>query len=88
MTVIYPFMYQSKDWVLFWVIYYNWSCSNPVLDQAIKNGIILPKGHGDLIDRNKLNPDVLHDWNGLCVPDDEYSEKCIRSAEVLVPADK
>ena len=66
----------------------NWSCSNPVLDQAIKNGIILPKGHGDLIDRNKLKPDVLHDWNGLCVPDDDYSEKCIRSAEVLVPADK
>lgn len=28
----------------------NWSLSNPVLDQAIKNGIVLPKGHGDLQD--------------------------------------
>lgn len=66
----------------------NWSCSNPVLDQAIKNGIVLPKGHGDLIDRNKLKPDVFHDWDGLYVPNDDYSEKCIRNAEVVVPADK
>lgn len=43
--------------------------------------------HGDLIDRDALEPDIFHDWNGYKVPDDDYSEKCICNAPVVIEAE-
>lgn len=59
---------------------------------SIRNGIVLPKGHGDLIDRSKLEPDCyeleIHDG------DDWRNEYCgvslmqiEQDTEVIVKAD-
>jgi hypothetical protein len=48
----------------------------------------LPVSHGDLIDRDALEPDIFHDWNGYKVPNDDYSYKCIRNAPVVLEAEK
>jgi len=50
---------------------------------AIKNGIPLPKGHGDLIDRNELAVDYTSsDWN------DYVSVEQIKNAKAIVEAYK
>lgn len=49
--------------------------------------VVLPP-HGDLIDRSKLHPDIYHDWNGFCVPEDDYSAKCIKNAPTVLEASK
>lgn len=55
---------------------------------AIKNGTLLPKGHGDLIDRNSIQEIILEDdlsqliWNG----DDQVN--CELYAPTIIPADK
>jgi len=65
--------------------YVSWF--NGTLVMAIKNGIPLPKGHGDLIDRSKLETtDVSPEpWYS---PMWAYSEWMIDDAEVVIPADK
>lgn len=54
---------------------------------AITNGKILPKGHGDLIDRSKLTPTDLapEPWYSPMIG---YEEWMIDDAEVVIPADK
>jgi len=58
---------------------------NLKLVKAVKNGKPLPKGHGPLIDVNKLEPDTEWDY----YEDDfiSYSRNQIESAEVVVEAD-
>ena len=53
------------------------SSVNDACLKAIKNGIVLPKGHGDLIDRSKLR------WL-----EDIYLSEEIKNAPVVVKADK
>ena len=48
----------------------------------------VPELHGDLIDRDALVPDICHDWNGFCVPDDDYSAKCIANAPIVIEAER
>lgn len=47
----------------------------------------LPEKHGRLIDADALVPDICHDWNGWCVPPDDYSEECIRKAPTVIKAE-
>ena len=47
----------------------------------------LPEKHGRLIDADALVPDICHDWNGWCVPPDDYSEECIRKAPTVIEAE-
>ena len=56
-------------------------------EQRIVDGTPLPKGHGDLIDRSKLETtDVSPEpWYS---PMWAYSEWMIDDAEVVIPADK
>ena len=56
------------------------------LIQGIKNGISLPKGHGDLIDRNELISDAV--WDDR--EEDFIAVSCnqIEDAEVIVKADE
>lgn len=58
----------------------NLFCGSTTLCNAIKNGTPLPKGHGDLIDRNKLNRKDINCAN--------FPTNFIDMAEVIIPADK
>lgn len=60
-----------------------------VFAQAIKDGVILPKGHGDLIDRNDLFITTIttDDYNGNEVIDVVLKED-VDSAQTIIEADK
>lgn len=65
---------------------YQLACKHPdvlisVYAQAIKNGTPLPKGHGDLIDRQELINNGIN--KGFC---DWYDE--IKMADAIIEADK
>lgn len=61
----------------------NGSEASQIVLDAVKNGISLPKGHGDLIDRNELTVDhTSYDW------DDYVSVEQIKNAKVVVAAEK
>lgn len=53
---------------------------------AIKNGTPLPKGHGRLIDADKLELDA--DWNDYYDGYIAYSESMIKYAPTIIEADK
>lgn len=53
---------------------------NEVVTYALKNGIPLPKGHGRLIDANKLLKQPLDTAN--------YPSNYVRIAETIIEADK
>lgn len=56
--------------------------------QIVKNGIPLPKGHGDLIDRNKIEYlKTIHDlkWNKITAS--ECATKIKYSAPTIIEAD-
>lgn len=57
---------------------------------AIKNGIVLPKGHGDLIDRDALRENMNGACMGVMAGSDDYDAplKTLNSATVVVEADK
>lgn len=57
-----------------------------IIRQAIKNGTPLPKGHGDLIDADKLEPDT--EWNDYEDGFISYSRNQIKCANAIVEADK
>lgn len=62
---------------------------NEVVTHAIKNGTPLPKGHGELIDRSKLEYlKTAHDirWYGMDAL--EGAKKIINSAPTIIEADK
>lgn len=58
----------------------NGSIACKVILDAVKNGTVLPKGHGDLVERKCKNK-ICRD----CV----YEDVCYRlDASVIIPADK
>lgn len=66
----------------------------PTVEAAWKQGkpdwcplIEVSEPHGDLIDRDALEADILPDWNGVCVPDNAYSEKLIYNAPTIIEAE-
>ncbi len=54
--------------------------------KAIRNGTVLPKGHGDLIDRDKLEKDT--EWSEYEDEFISYSHRQIFNEPVVIPADK
>lgn len=57
-----------------------------ILTIAVKYGIPLPKGHGDLIDRDSLELDS--DWSDYYDGFSAYSESQVRLAPIIIEADK
>lgn len=59
---------------------------------AIMNGTPLPKGHGRLIDADKLHQDIFDDdcwqFSGGISPNEGYSWKQVQNAPTIVEADK
>lgn len=53
---------------------------------AIRQGTVLPKGHGDLIDRSKLEKDT--DWSDRHDEYMAYSQEQVGWADAVIPADK
>ena len=57
------------------------------LELAVANGIPLPKGHGDLIDRDTLNLDyevsMADDWKTA-----HEIANCVKYAPTVIPANK
>lgn len=49
--------------------------------------IEIPKPHGRLIDADALKPDILPEWDGIRVPDNSYSLKCVRNAPTVIEAE-
>ena len=62
------------------------NCGMVNLNSAIANGIPLPKGHGDLIDRDKLEKDT--EWDEYEDGFISYSHGQIFSEPIVIPADK
>lgn len=58
-----------------------------VLDvlNGVVNGTPLPKGHGDLIDRDELKGDTEYDEEGVPYA---YSMRQVWNAPVVIPSDK
>lgn len=48
----------------------------------------VPEPHGRLIDADALEPDILPEWDGVHVPDDGYSLKCVRNAPTIIEAEE
>ena len=59
-----------------------------LFENLLKNGTLLPKGHGDLIDRDDLLADAYHidDWAGNEV--DLVDVKTVEMAGAIIEADK
>lgn len=65
----------------------NWSVtySGKKIRDIVMNGIPLPEGHGDLIDRSTLEPDTeWSDWDDGWI---SYSYGQIVDADVVIKAD-
>ncbi len=58
-----------------------------IVSKALLDGIILPKGHGDLIDRNDLLADsyCIDDWSGNEV--NIVDVETIKMADAIIKAD-
>lgn len=54
--------------------------------EGVINGTPLPKGHGDLIDRDSLVLDC--DWSDYYDGFSAYSESQVRLAPIIIEADK
>ena len=56
---------------------------------AVRNGIPLPKGHGDLIDRSKILPymESRFDMQDLYLPT-HFKDFVIDELQIVVPADE
>lgn len=65
-------------------------CLSTKLYEVIKNGTLLPKGHGRLIDVSKLNQDIFDDnswqYSGDS-PNEGYSLRQIKNADTIIEAD-
>lgn len=61
-------------------------CYSDKLDMVIYDGTPLPKGHGDLIDRDSLELDS--DWSEYYDGFSAYSESQVRLASTIIEADK
>jgi len=60
----------------------------PTLEQVIAHGRLLPKGHGDLIDRDDLLADsyCIDDWSGNEV--NIVDVMTVKMADAIIEADK
>jgi len=55
---------------------------------AIRSGILLPKGHGDIIDRNKIEyMKAIHDMKWGKITAKECATKIRNSAPTIIEAD-
>lgn len=61
-------------------------CDIDEFEKALDRCIILPKGHGDLIDRGELEVDA--EWNDYSDWFISYSYEQIANAPIIIPADK
>ena len=62
------------------------ACSKECMLHAIKNGTVLPKGHGDLIDRDLLHTNYI--GTELGTDCEAYLAPTVLEAEPVIPADK
>lgn len=62
-------------------------CPVTVMRKAIRNGKLLPKGHGDLIDRDDLLEDsyCIDDWSGNEV--NIVDVKTVKMADAIIESD-
>ena len=58
-----------------------------VFKRAIRNGIVLPKGHGRLIDADKLKPQTTY-FGISDIPVEVVKCSTIRNAPTIIKADK
>ena len=75
----------------------NGSIACGMILNAVKNGTVLPKGHGDLIDRKALSKalksgceicgDINTNWCERCCPHNDF-EDLIDEAAIVIEADK
>lgn len=67
----------------------NGSIASKIILDAVKNGTPLPKGHGDLIDRNEIEyMKAIHDLVWGKITSSECATKIIHSAPTIIEADK
>ena len=60
-----------------------------MIENAIRTGTLLPKGHGDIIDRNKIEyMRAIHDLKWGKITASECSTKIKYSAPTIIEADK
>ena len=65
------------------------SICDSYIKQAVINGTPLPKGHGDLIDRNKIEyMKAIHDMKWGKITASECATKIKYSAPTIIEADK
>ena len=59
-----------------------------LIEKAITDGIILPKGHGDLVDRSKI--DMSKEWRNVSLSDKSLwiANGILNDSKVVIPADK
>ena len=62
------------------------AASKECMLHAIKNGTVLPKGHGDLIDRDLLHTNYIGTEIGTDC--EVYLTPTVLEAEPVIPADK
>lgn len=67
---------------------YIQDCDNEKVGMAVKDGTPLPKGHGDLIDRNKIEYlKAIHDLKWGKITSNECATKIRCSAPTIIEAD-
>ena len=72
------------------------ACGLNVLTRAIANGTPLPKGHGDLIDRNAVNEEFYSIYNSAMACSNKPSDKylldkwsvCLDTSPTIIEADE
>lgn len=66
----------------------DYSC----LAECVRRGVPLPKGHGRLIDADKLHQDIFDDdcwqFSGGISPNEGYSWKQVQNAPTIIESDK
>ena len=62
------------------------------VEQIIAKGVVLPKGHGDLIDRNELKMygswqmQIIPEGNGKYVETKIYTQRAVDAMPTIIPA--
>ena len=71
-------------------------CGSSVVEKMIANGTPLPKGHGELVDRNAINERFYSIYNDAINCSNQPSDKylldklsmCLDTAPTIIEADK
>ena len=61
----------------------NGSIASKIVLNAVNNGIVLPKGHGDLIDREQVIKSLFDYVNGK-----KTIGECVDKVKAAIPADR